>query len=123
MTRSARLFTRVLQSPLRAVTEDARCVYTGSRPRWYSSQMSSTEKAAVHSHPNEILDYNNVTQTQGGGTMPSVELIHHLERTSLVDFENAEALERLTEAISFANQLFEVNTEGVEPLITVLEDE
>lgn len=51
------------------------------------------------------------------------ELIHHLERTSLVDFDNKEALERLREAIKFSEQLMEVNTDGVEPLFTVLENE
>ncbi|CAL8142086.1 unnamed protein product [Orchesella dallaii] len=53
----------------------------------------------------------------------SENLVHHLERTSLVDFDNAEAVARLSEAIRFADQLFEVNTEGVEPLVTVLENE
>lgn len=51
------------------------------------------------------------------------QLIHHLERTSLVDFDNKEALERLREAIKFADQLMEVKTDGVEPLFTVLENE
>lgn len=51
------------------------------------------------------------------------DLIHHLERTSLVDFDDEEALSRLEEAVRFANTIFEVDTSGVEPLISVLENE
>ncbi|ODM98819.1 Glutamyl-tRNA(Gln) amidotransferase subunit C, mitochondrial [Orchesella cincta] len=70
---------------------------------------------------------NNSSQDNGGklssGEKLSSDLVHHLERTSLVDFDSAEAVTRLTEAVRFADQLFEVNTEGVEPLVTVLENE
>ncbi|XP_056386170.1 glutamyl-tRNA(Gln) amidotransferase subunit C, mitochondrial isoform X2 [Hyla sarda] len=50
------------------------------------------------------------------------EVIDHLERLALVDFRNQEGVERLERAIQFANQLQKVNTEGVEPLSSVLED-
>lgn len=50
------------------------------------------------------------------------ELIHHLERTSLVDFDNTEGLRRLEQAIKFADQILEVDTTGVEPMSTVLEE-
>ncbi|XP_069817364.1 glutamyl-tRNA(Gln) amidotransferase subunit C, mitochondrial [Dendropsophus ebraccatus] len=52
----------------------------------------------------------------------STEVIDHLERLALVDFRNQEGVERLEKAIRFANQLHNVNTEGVEPLSSVLED-
>lgn len=45
-----------------------------------------------------------------------------LERLSLVDCENKQGIETLEEAIAFADQILQVNTEGVEPLVTVLED-
>ncbi|KAK3083959.1 hypothetical protein FSP39_006013 [Pinctada imbricata] len=44
------------------------------------------------------------------------ELVDHLERLSLVEFSNKEAIDRLSKAISFANQLYMVNTDGVEPM-------
>ncbi|KAK7487897.1 hypothetical protein BaRGS_00020798 [Batillaria attramentaria] len=52
----------------------------------------------------------------------SRELVDHLERLSLVEFSNEEGLKRLNDAIQSANQLYIVNTDGVEPLDTVLED-
>lgn len=45
-----------------------------------------------------------------------------LERLSLVDFNNKAGIERLSHAVRFADQLFLVNTEGVEPMDSVLED-
>ena len=50
------------------------------------------------------------------------EMIEHLERLSLVMFNNKAGVERLQSAIKFANQLYMVDTEGVEPLDNVLED-
>ena len=49
-------------------------------------------------------------------------MIDHLERLSLVMFNNKAGVERLQDAIKFANQLYMVNTDGVEPLDNVLED-
>ena len=50
------------------------------------------------------------------------ETIDHLERLSLVNFSNTAARERLTRAVEFANQLQLVDTDGVEPMASVLED-
>ena len=50
------------------------------------------------------------------------ENIAHLERLSLVDFANVEGIRRLEEAIEFAQPIKEVNTEGIEPMYTVLDD-
>lgn len=52
----------------------------------------------------------------------TVEVLDHLERLALVDFRDAEGVERLREAVRFAERLREVNTEGVEPMDSVLED-
>lgn len=48
--------------------------------------------------------------------------IEQLEKISLVNFETVEGIEIVEEAIRFADQLFLVNTEGVKPLTTVLDD-
>ena len=49
-------------------------------------------------------------------------MINHLERMSLVEFNNQAGIERLSRAIESANQLHMVNTDGVEPMDSVLED-
>ena len=50
------------------------------------------------------------------------ETIAHLERLSLVDFGNTKGIEILEAAIEFADQLVLVDTTGVEPMFTVLEN-
>ena len=45
-----------------------------------------------------------------------------LERLSLVDFSNIEGIRRLEDAIDFADPIRQVDTEGVEPMYSVLED-
>ena len=52
----------------------------------------------------------------------SADLVDQLERLALVDFRNQEGLICLEKAIQFANQLHAVNTDGVEPMDSVLED-
>lgn len=52
----------------------------------------------------------------------SVEMINHIERLSLVEFNNRAGVERLVSAIEYANQLHVVDTDGVEPMYSVLED-
>ncbi|XP_043825777.1 glutamyl-tRNA(Gln) amidotransferase subunit C, mitochondrial [Dromiciops gliroides] len=56
------------------------------------------------------------------GGRVSAELIEHLERLALVDFRNREGVERLQAAIEFASQLRAVDTDGVAPMESVLED-
>ncbi|OPJ74743.1 glutamyl-tRNA(Gln) amidotransferase subunit C, mitochondrial isoform X1 [Patagioenas fasciata] len=52
----------------------------------------------------------------------TAEVLGQLEHLALVDFRDAEGVERLQKAIRFADQLREVNTDGVEPMDSVLED-
>uniref|UniRef100_A0A8B9SNP1 Uncharacterized protein n=1 Tax=Anas platyrhynchos TaxID=8839 RepID=A0A8B9SNP1_ANAPL len=49
-------------------------------------------------------------------------VLRHLERLALVDFRDREGVERLRGAVQFAQLLRQVNTEGVEPMDSVLED-
>lgn len=46
-----------------------------------------------------------------------------LERLSLVKCDTAEGVKVLEDSISFADQILHINTKGVEPLYTVLEDQ
>ncbi|KAL1116222.1 hypothetical protein AAG570_005717 [Ranatra chinensis] len=48
--------------------------------------------------------------------------IEQLEKVSLVDFGNEKGIKIVEDAIRFADRLQLVDTEGVEPLYTVLED-
>lgn len=49
-------------------------------------------------------------------------MIEHLERLALVDFGSQEAVARLEKAVAFADRLRAVDTDGVEPMESVLED-
>ncbi|XP_071499797.1 glutamyl-tRNA(Gln) amidotransferase subunit C, mitochondrial-like [Diadema antillarum] len=53
----------------------------------------------------------------------NLETVEHLERLALVNFNNAAGVERLEHAIALAEQLDAVDTTGVEPMATVLEDQ
>lgn len=55
-------------------------------------------------------------------TKIDADTIALLERLSLVDCANKKGIETLEAAIEFANQIQQVDTTGVEPLVTVLED-
>ncbi|ERE85564.1 gatC-like protein [Cricetulus griseus] len=59
--------------------------------------------------------------SQGAGRVPAAK-IEHLERLALVDFGSREAVARLEKAIAFADQLHALDTDGVEPLESLLED-
>lgn len=50
------------------------------------------------------------------------DLVDKLERLALVDFRNKQGLACLEEAIRFADQLHVVDTSGVEPMDSILED-
>ncbi|XP_068167543.1 glutamyl-tRNA(Gln) amidotransferase subunit C, mitochondrial [Antennarius striatus] len=52
----------------------------------------------------------------------SDDLVDKLERLALVDFRNKQGLDCLEKAIRFADQLHVVDTSGVEPMDSVLED-
>ncbi|XP_055260570.1 glutamyl-tRNA(Gln) amidotransferase subunit C, mitochondrial isoform X1 [Moschus berezovskii] len=65
--------------------------------------------------------FTSKADPQGSGRVTG-ELIQHLERLSLVDFGSQEAVARLEKAIAFADRLRAVNTDGVEPMESVLED-
>ncbi|XP_016297242.1 glutamyl-tRNA(Gln) amidotransferase subunit C, mitochondrial-like [Sinocyclocheilus anshuiensis] len=55
-------------------------------------------------------------------TRVSPDLVDKLERLALVDFGSKEGVDCLEKAIRFADQLHVINTDGVEPTDSVLED-
>uniref|UniRef100_G3SY29 Glutamyl-tRNA(Gln) amidotransferase subunit C, mitochondrial n=1 Tax=Loxodonta africana TaxID=9785 RepID=G3SY29_LOXAF len=76
--------------------------------------------------PQEAEQAPSVTHASGlapqGTGQVTAELIEHLERLALVDFGGREAVARLEKAIAFADRLRGVDTDGVEPMESVLED-
>lgn len=90
-----------------------------------------------------LFPYNNIyanTFSSGGSKVPDrphqhdliddddgdVELdeatLHQLQRWSLVKLDDDKALSALKKSIKFANKILKIDTEGVEPLYTVLEN-
>nr|XP_055178439.1 glutamyl-tRNA(Gln) amidotransferase subunit C, mitochondrial isoform X1 [Nyctereutes procyonoides] len=65
--------------------------------------------------------FTSKADPQGNGRV-SAQVIEHLERLALVDFGSQEAVARLEKAIAFADRLRAVDTGGVEPMESVLED-
>ncbi|XP_062446356.1 glutamyl-tRNA(Gln) amidotransferase subunit C, mitochondrial [Rhea pennata] len=57
-----------------------------------------------------------------GAAAAGAAVLRRLEQLALVDFRDAEGVERLREAVRFAERLREVGAEGVEPMDSVLED-
>ncbi|KAF6027250.1 GATC [Bugula neritina] len=53
----------------------------------------------------------------------SDELLRYIERTSLVKFSNEDGIKQLQDAIEFASQIGDVDTDGVEPLYSLHETE
>ncbi|KAK3886753.1 hypothetical protein Pcinc_009128 [Petrolisthes cinctipes] len=75
-----------------------------------------------------LVPQQPVVRTTGQHNLPpkktevDLRLVQLLEKLSLVDFGNREGIAVLEAAISLADQLSVINTEGVEPMISVLEN-
>lgn len=89
----------------------------------YKYQTSYFTRAIIHLQVPKTPVWEEVDHTR----IPNVpqidqEMINHLERVSLVEFNNQAGIERLSKAIESANKLHMVNTDGIEPMESVLED-
>lgn len=87
------------------------CIYLTQRACWINTKIPDKPKWREVKQK-DLPDVPQLTD----------EMINHLERLSLVHFNNKEGIERLYSAIKYANQIYVVDTEGVEPLYSVLED-
>ncbi|XP_026882961.1 glutamyl-tRNA(Gln) amidotransferase subunit C, mitochondrial [Electrophorus electricus] len=89
--------------------------------RWMSKRDSS--KSSFVSKVPQFPTWEPVAENQlPPRTKISPDLVDKLERLALVDFGNQEGVNCLEEAIRFADQLHVVNTDGVEPMDSVLEN-
>ncbi|XP_076262953.1 glutamyl-tRNA(Gln) amidotransferase subunit C, mitochondrial [Rhynchophorus ferrugineus] len=75
----------------------------------------------------KLVPKNSISSSLDRSKLPErttidADTIALLERLSLVDCANKQGIATLEAAIEFADQIHQVDTVGVEPLITVLED-
>ncbi|XP_003761160.2 glutamyl-tRNA(Gln) amidotransferase subunit C, mitochondrial [Sarcophilus harrisii] len=94
-----------------------------ARASWEAEMWRPTLRAALRAGGAGVGGCRNAGSDSGkAGSRVSAELIEHLERLALVDFRNREGVERLRAAIEFADRLRAVDTTGVAPMESVLED-
>ncbi|KAJ8379335.1 hypothetical protein SKAU_G00001130 [Synaphobranchus kaupii] len=131
-----RLFWRICNPMVYARPLHRRCgVYTSPREdvltsaqtltgrRWTHGKPLSKEQNVQNSKVPQTPTWEPVSENQlPPPTHVPIDLVDKLERLALVDFRNQDAVVRLEKAIRFADQLHAVNTEGVEPMDSVLED-
>ena len=105
----------ILRNVLRDVRRSVRCSFssmTGLHPAIprgvTDSNYKLVQKSKSESDSNQVID-------------PAT--IEHLERISLVDFANVAGVKRLEEAVRLAEVITRVDTAGVEPLYSILEEE
>jgi len=91
-----------------------RCTFRPSRIFLSSTRYSSY----VPSDPVPPLDERKLPEP----TKIDQDTIEQLERVSLVDFGNEKGIEIVESAIRFADRISLVDTEGVKPLFSVLEE-
>lgn len=86
-----------------------------SFPKRYFSEVSGLQKIPKFKTFKESKDLEPINKVDAN-------TIALLERLSLVDCMSKEEIKTLEASIDFADQIFEVDTTNVEPMITVLED-
>uniref|UniRef100_A0A2M4AL41 Glutamyl-tRNA(Gln) amidotransferase subunit C, mitochondrial n=1 Tax=Anopheles triannulatus TaxID=58253 RepID=A0A2M4AL41_9DIPT len=79
----------------------------------------------VPQQPNGTTEPTVPTTLQEPDTKRTIvrQTVHLLERLSLVDLGTNDAQETLEDSIGFASRILAIDTEGIEPLYTVLERE
>lgn len=74
--------------------------------------------------PHFVRIYKSNYSTEGSehSTKLDAKTIEHLEKLSLVNFEDEKHVAIVEKAIDFANNIEAIDTSNVEPLVSVLED-
>ncbi|XP_052567295.1 glutamyl-tRNA(Gln) amidotransferase subunit C-3, mitochondrial-like [Culex pipiens pallens] len=114
---------RTLHSLVRTIASTKPADLSGTQDK------STRQKINFHElkHPSKVPQRPNKSPIDGQSTPTRIpvdaQTVQLLERLSLVDLDSAEAHRTLEDAIEFASQILSVDTDGVEPLNTVLERE
>ncbi|KAK7164194.1 hypothetical protein R3I94_002803 [Phoxinus phoxinus] len=99
---------------------------SASRTSWSRlilKRESSNVNSACDSKVPQIPSWKPIDENQlPPATRVSPDLVDKLERLALVDFGSKEGVDCLEKAIRFADQLHVINTDGVDPMDSVLED-
>lgn len=105
---------RLNEEMLRLFLKNAAAWVFSSNARHCSANVFELPKrVTVNSRPSELPAERKISK----------ELIVYLEAISLVNFGDEKGIKIVEDAISYADQLNEVDTEGIEPLYSVLENE
>ncbi|XP_051749045.1 glutamyl-tRNA(Gln) amidotransferase subunit C, mitochondrial [Ctenopharyngodon idella] len=89
--------------------------------RWILKRESSN--SAWDSKVPQVPSWEPISENQlPPATRVSPDLVDKLERLALVDFGSKEGVDCLEKAIRFADQLHVINTDGVDPMDSLLED-
>ena len=93
--------------------------------KWFSVLFQRNNSLLSYSSSCKVPKEPAWTANERKAEIPEIseELARYLERTSLVEFSSADGIRQLNEAIEFADQIQEVNTEGVEPSFSLHENE
>ncbi|XP_039436307.1 glutamyl-tRNA(Gln) amidotransferase subunit C-1, mitochondrial [Culex pipiens pallens] len=104
--------------------------FASTKPADLKQERGTRQKINFHElkHPSKVPQRSHKSTTTVGQSTPTripvdAQTVQLLERLSLVDLDSAEAHRTLEDAIEFASQILSIDTEGVEPLYTVLERE
>ncbi|XDV21221.1 hypothetical protein PO909_026357 [Leuciscus waleckii] len=97
---------------------------SASRTSWSRLTLKrESSNSACDSKVPQIPSWEPIDENQlPPSTRVSPDLVDKLERLALVDFGSKEGVDCLEKAIQFADQLHIINTEGVDPMDSVLED-
>ena len=92
-----------------------------------SSNEAVVAKTPIKSKTEWLVPKSPVKSKIDAGKLPEPTKIDEktivlLEKLSLVNCANKEGINTLESAIAFADKIQQINTEGVTPLVTVLED-
>uniref|UniRef100_A0A0R3S3J6 Glutamyl-tRNA(Gln) amidotransferase subunit C, mitochondrial n=1 Tax=Elaeophora elaphi TaxID=1147741 RepID=A0A0R3S3J6_9BILA len=121
MNLSLMILRLILQQRLKSVRSSERCKSKGILKCNSSAASSSDVDEEIYIPRKPMpspIDQSKVEE-------PPVfdkALITHLERLSLVRFSDEQAVFNLKQAVRFANQLKLIDTKGIKPLETLLED-
>lgn len=111
-------------STLRATPQSSAAIRKcANRDRWPAKAIQQSTK--VPQQPHERVPKADAGSAKGQTPLIAInqQTVQLLERLSLVNLDSKEALKTLQDSIEFASRILPIDTNGVEPLYSVLERE